>query len=137
MNTDIIRNAELVIRKFQELTKFNFGYNLESVEWVDDYLTRIRRSDEFNEDLKIGLVNTIGSFLGQCIIQLYGGEWGRNNGSMGVKFNADNWAFPFAKVEKHLANGAEDSIYAFFTCIPAVFDDRLTRSTKKPWWKIW
>jgi hypothetical protein len=72
MNRDIELNVELVISQFQKLTDFDFGCDRRSVEYVDGYLNRIRLSDEFNDDLKTGLVNTIGSFLGQCIISCYG-----------------------------------------------------------------
>jgi hypothetical protein len=87
--------------------------------------------------VKTGLINTIGSYLGQCIIETYCGEWAIKNGALGIDFGDNNWVFPFNKVEKHLANGAEDSIYSFFNCIPLVFNRRvIIHPIKKPWWKI-
>lgn len=137
MNRDIITNAELVITTFQALTDFDFGYNLQSVKWLQGYLERINQSNDLDENARNGLVNTIGSYLGQCIIERYGGEWGTHHGVMGIKFDERNWAFPFNKVEKCLANSGDDSLYSFFTGIPAVFGIRIKEPIKKPWWKIW
>lgn len=122
MESGILENAELVLKHFQKLTDFEFGYDSQSVKWVDGYLNRLRANDDLDEDLQKSLVNTIGSYLGQCIIESFGGEWARSDGLLGIKFGDNNWAFPFSKVEKHLTNGSEDSIYSFFTCIPIVFN---------------
>ena len=131
MKKEIESNAGLVIKKFQSLTDFKFGFNAQSVKWVDGFLNRIRRNEGFDDNQKQGLVNTIGSFLGQCIVTCYGGEWGDKDGGPGIRFNEENWAFPFAKVEKHLSNGEGDSIYSYFTVIPAVFKGKIGNPEEK------
>lgn len=73
----------------------------------------------------MGLTTSIGSFLGECIIANYGGQWRESEGSWGVFFSERNdrsAAFPFNKVRKQLLNGADDSILSFYDVIPIVFD---------------
>ena len=45
----------------------------ESVKWLDGYIERIRPG--MDESQIQGLSNTIGAFLGECIIANYGGSW--------------------------------------------------------------
>jgi hypothetical protein len=71
------------------------------------------------------LVNTLGSYLGKCIIETYGGAWARAEAAGCVAFKADNKAMPFAKIEKHLTNGREDSCLSFFKVIQVVFENVL------------
>ncbi len=138
MNHEIAENAKLVIEQFQEMTEFQFGYNPESIKWVDGFLNRQREGDGFTPDLCSGLVSTIGSFLGECIIAEYGGCWEQTEDGWSVVINHGNMTFPFSKVQKQLENGPEDSIYSFYTVIPVVFKDVLEKQqAKKPWWKIW
>jgi hypothetical protein len=80
MKKEIEFNSKLVIKKFQNLTDFKFGFNARSVKWLDGFLNRIRRNEGFDDIQKQGLVNTIGSFLGQYIVTCYGGEWGDKDG---------------------------------------------------------
>ena len=69
-----------------------------------------------------GLINTIGSFLGECMCRELGGKWKyQPNGQLAVEFSSGNAAFPFNKVEKHFANGAEDSILGFYQSAAVIF----------------
>ena len=45
----------------------------ESVKWLDGYIERIRPG--MDQSQIRGLSNTIGAFLGECIIANYGGSW--------------------------------------------------------------
>jgi hypothetical protein len=89
------------------------------VYWLDGYVQRQHETGD--PDQREGLVNTLGAYLGQCIIETYGGIWARVDGVLCVAFDAKNDANPFAKVAKHLENGREDSCLSFFTAIPSVF----------------
>ena len=98
-------------------------YDRASVEWLDSYIERVRLN--LDESSVNGLSNSIGSFLGECIIANYGGQWREAEGTWGVFFsdrNDKSAAFPFNKVRKQLLNGAEDSILSFYDVIPVVFD---------------
>ena len=93
----------------------------ESVKWLDGYIERIRPG--MDESQIQGLSNTIGAFLGECIIANYGGSWRQaDDGNWGVFFDDKNVVFPFAKAYKQLANGDGDSIFSMYDVIPIVFN---------------
>lgn len=73
-----------MIHEFREFDGVQLLLQRSSVEWLDGYLNRIHVIAEFAEDMKTGLVNTIGSYLGQCIIENYGGEWAIKDGALGI-----------------------------------------------------
>ena len=114
-------------------TQLNLKYDAESVKFLEGFIER-NKGDLDTEQAK-GLINSLGSFLGQCIIENYGGQWQRDNetGIDAVIFDDKNKAFPFAKTSKQFENGLEDSIYSFYTTIPTIF--KLDKK-KKPWWKF-
>lgn len=117
---------------------FTFGYDLQSVAWLDGYIERQRARAEITAKVVDGLVNTLGSYLGECIIHSYGGYWENEEGHWRVSFDDQNAAYPFAKVAKQFQNGSEDSIRSFFETIPLVFA-RPGQSGKasKPRWRFW
>src|SRR5436853_269366 len=84
------------------------GYDEAGVRWLDGYVQRQHENgDPANRE---GLVNTLGSYLGECVIRTFGGEWAQDDGSWCVRFNDRNAVFPFAKVRKQLESGSADSV---------------------------
>jgi hypothetical protein len=61
-----------------------------------------------------------GSFLGECIVREYHGQWQEHADGWSVLLNGAKRidAFPFNKVAKQFDNGESDSIHSFFTIIP-------------------
>jgi hypothetical protein len=124
---DAIRaNAELVIEKFRSLSELGerFGYNRESVAWVDGFIERQRSQSGFTIESAAMLVQVIGSYLGECVIHEYGGAWREDEGSWGVFFDDLNAVFPFRKVHKQFQGGNDsgESILGFFDLIgPVIF----------------
>ena len=114
-------NAEFVIKQLGPLSGFKFGLNAESVAWVDSFIEQQRIRLELDADAINGIINVLGSFLGECIIQCFGGAWDNLIGEWFIKFDKDKAAFPFSKVRKQFANGKEDSISSFFDSIPVLF----------------
>ena len=113
-------------------TKLNLKYDANSVKFIKGFIERNKGS--FEKEEYQGLINSLGSFLGKCIIENYGGQWELNeNGSVAIAFDKNNKAYPFAKVSKQFENGLADSIYSFYGVIPTVF--KLYKK-KKPWWKF-
>jgi len=91
-----------------------------SVAWTEEFIERLR--PVIDETLMDGLSSSIGAYLGECIRASYGGEWRQSeDGAWGVYFDDLNAAYPFAKVQKQLRNGIEDSILSFYEVIPIVF----------------
>jgi len=102
-------------------TQLKLKYDADSVKFIEGFIERNKSS--FDKEESKGLINSLGSFLGQCIIENYGGQWqiDEDNGSVAIMFDENNKAYPFAKVSKQFNNGLEDSIYSFYTVIPTVF----------------
>lgn len=100
-------------------TQFKLEYDEGSVKFMEGFIERQRPNFE-GERLQ-GLVNAIGSFIGACMIKNYGGHWQLDEkyNAVCVVFNNGNKAFPFAKTYKQFENGLEDSVYSFYTAIPA------------------
>jgi hypothetical protein len=112
-------NAALVVSIANDRPGQELAFDEQAIRWLDGYIQRqYEAGDPTSRD---GLVNTLGSFLGECIIRSFGGEWAYVDGSWCVRFDEKNAVFPFAKVAKQLENGSVDSVLSFFTIIPIVF----------------
>jgi hypothetical protein len=112
-------NAALVVSVARDQLGHDLAFDEKSVRWLDGYIQRQHEGGETgNRD---GLINTLGSFLGECIIQTFGGTWALVDNAWCVRFDETNAVFPFAKVAKQLENGSEDSVLSFFTLIPILF----------------
>ncbi|WP_020474751.1 hypothetical protein [Zavarzinella formosa] len=123
----IRENAELVVSVARKQLAVDVGYDEAGVRWLDGYIQRQHeQGDPANRD---GLTNTLGSYLGECIVRSFGGVWAEVDESWGVRFDDRNAAFPFAKVGKQLEHGAGDSVLSFFTAIPVLFPE-VTRRAK-------
>ena len=120
-------NAELVLKMATERLMVEVGYDETGVRWLDGYIDRNKNS--VSEEQKAGLVNTLGSFFGECIRQTYGGTWSSDDESRFwfIQFSEGNAVFPFNKVEKHLNNGDGDSVLGLFTAIPVMFSAQKLR----------
>jgi len=134
-------NAELVLRQLREASGMeNFGYNAESVAWLDGFIERQRVRPEFTDEAAARRMSqTLGSFVGECVISCYGGEWRELEGSWAIDFGGGNAAYPFNKVEKQFLHGAGDSVRSWFESIPVIFAAQLAPQPppiKKPWWKL-
>jgi hypothetical protein len=115
-------NAALVVSVARDQLGQELAFDVQAVRWLDGYIQRqFEVGDPSRRD---GLVSTLGSFLGECIIRSFGGEWALADGSWCIRFDETNAAFPFAKVAKQLENGSVDSVLSFFTLIPIVFQLR-------------
>lgn len=112
----------------------NLRYDDVSVKYLEDFIERIK--GEFPEDQWKGIINSCGSFLGQCIIINFGGCWAVDeNGYEFIKFDDKNGVYPISKVSKLFYNGREESIYGFYTIIPLLFEIE-TKPKPKKWWQI-
>jgi len=117
---NIRKHAQLVIQQLGPVSGVEFGFNKESVKWVEGYIERCRDRgvDEKDEE---GLVNTLGSFLGECIVANTASEWRwfEQQQMIGVALAQGGGAFPFAKVRKQFRNGLKggDAIYSFYDIV--------------------
>lgn len=97
------------------------SYDADSVKRVEEFIEQTK--SHLNSDAQQGLANSMGAFLGQCIIKNYGGRWLSDEKfkTICVALPSGDRLYPFAKTAKQFENGLEDSIYSFFTVIPTVF----------------
>jgi len=130
-------NAELVRSVARENLGVDAGYDEAGVRWLDQYINGQR--ENATPDVKDRLPNTLGSYLGECVRNTFGGDWIQGEMGWGVKINEKLTVYPFNKVTKQLSNAEGDSVLAFFKTIPALLQ-RTSKSPgdlKKPWWKFW
>lgn len=113
----IALNAMLLIEEFQELAEFELGYDEKSVEWVDNHISQLKEQKHCNREFEEEMTVKIGSYLGECIRENYGGEWIKTNDGWAVEVNNELTAFPFVKTKKRFDNGYEDSIHSFFDAV--------------------
>lgn len=100
--------------------KLKLKYDSDSVKYLEGFIERVK--PEFPKEDWGGLINSCGAFLGQCVIENFGGYWEKdNNGNIGIYFSEGNKVYPFARVTKQFENGLEDSIFSFFRIIPTAF----------------
>lgn len=119
-------NAALVVSIAREQLDEEVGYDESGVEWLDGYIQR--QHEQGDPKNRRGLVSTLGSYLGECIVHSFGGEWANADGTWCIRFDDRNAAYPFAKVAKHLEDGEGESVLSFFTLIPKLFPGRGERT---------
>ncbi|MEO1300195.1 MAG: hypothetical protein AAFW75_31370 [Cyanobacteria bacterium J06636_16] len=121
----IRQNAELVQSVARDQLDVEVDFDRAGVEWLDAYLTG--QHEHGNPDNFKGLISTLGSFFGECIVHTFGGKWTPKNNGWYICFDEKNAVYPFAKVEKHLHNGPEDSVLSLFDAIPVFFKEIIGR----------
>jgi len=145
MENKILANAELVRSIAREQLGILVGYDEAGVRWLDRYIEGQRVGA--SESTKEKLPNTLGSYLGECIRQSFGGKWIQDQEyGWAVQVNQRITVFPFNKVRKQLANSEGDSVLGLYTSLPALLKERSinaspspasSKASKRPWWKLW
>lgn len=95
-------NAELVNEMMSAPTGLDFDYNTRSIEWVDRYLDRKRRAARPDPRQHERLIRTFGSWYGQCIVELYGGEWEEDDNGLAVVIDDTVVVYPLREVRRRL-----------------------------------
>jgi len=108
----IAANADIVKKTFAEQ---DLAFDERAIEWIDEYIERNR--ERWDEAKRASLSNMLGSFLGECIRAKYGGIWEMTENGLSISFDDGNGVFPFNKINKHIANGSDDSIASFYSTI--------------------
>ncbi len=121
MESRIQANAELVRNVAREQLDVDVDYDEAGVEWLDEYIDVQRESA--SAEVRERLPNMLGSYLGECVRQTYGGQWVQDpEAGWSVKINDKLSVYPFNKVRKQLASEDGESVLAFFTAIPALLN---------------
>ena len=98
----------------------DLSYDREGVKWVDGFVERMRSQLPPEKHTNVSI--PLAEFVGECIVQTYGGTWKQRDKIWGVHIKEDVWVCPGAKVAKQFANGHSDSVLSFFECIPILWD---------------
>lgn len=134
-------NAAMAVETLRPVSNVpSFGFNRDSVAWVEGYIERQRVQTDMTPELRDSLVNVLGAFLGECIIHTHGGEWRQDQFGWGIHFDHGNAAYPFAKMGKQFDNGIEagDSILSFLDSTGVLFKSKIEAAKKqKRWWQFW
>jgi hypothetical protein len=111
-------NAEMVLAVARKEFDPHIGFDAAGVRWLDGYIQGlVEKGDvEATEEL----CDNLGSYLGTCIIETYGGTWQDTEHGWAVVLDGDLAVFPFNKTLKHLTEGAGDSVLGLFNSIPAL-----------------
>ena len=109
-------NADLVLSVARKDYDPHIGFDAAGVRWLDGYIQNL--ADRGEVDASETLCDNLGSFLGTCIIETYGGAWQDTEHGWAVVLDGDLAVFPFNKVLKHLTEGAGDSVLSLFNGIP-------------------
>ena len=100
--------------------KLNIQFDGDGVKYLEGFIERIK--SQFSKEDSEGIINTCGAFLGQSIIENYGGTWIYDqNNNVAIAFDENNYIYPISKVRKQFENGLEDSIYSMYSIIPHLF----------------
>ena len=92
-------NAELVVNQFAPISGLGrgFGFNCDSVKWVAQFIESQCTKPDANKER---VINVIGYYLGECLVQVYGCTWKNEGGQWSVYFGPRLSAHPFSKVSK-------------------------------------
>ena len=113
-------NADMVLAVARDEFGQGVGYDEAGVRWLNGYIQAL--VDQGGVEASEDLCDRLGSFLGTCIIETYGGSWRDTEYGWAVVVKDDFAVFPFNKTLKHLTEGAGDSLLGLFTGIPAIMD---------------
>ena len=94
------------------------AFDAEGVAHLANFIQAQR--DELEPAERLGVIMALGCFLGQCLVQVYRGEWGTGrDGTTGVGLAERFFFNPFHLVDAQLNEGESASVAAFFASVPS------------------
>lgn len=123
------------IKDSADLVTETMGFDMDEfgVEGIDAFIEKLQEKyNSSDEEFRNGIVFRLGSFLGETIIENYGGEWVNIDGDFAISFDEENEnvAFVFSKIVKRFEGGKEESVKSFYDAIPVVFEKYIERKEK-------
>jgi hypothetical protein len=123
-------NADLAVSTARERMGIDLTFDRAGVEWLDGHLNRLR--GHLSPSAQAGVVNVMGSFLGECMVRMHRGVWVEKPGSgwvVEVRRRYQVAANVFSKVEKQLAGAEGESVLSLFEITPLVAETGTTTGT--------
>ncbi|SNR67740.1 MULTISPECIES: hypothetical protein [Hymenobacter] len=120
-----LRTAAESVRQQLQVNAFDAFAVQRLAEFIEGQRASIKAPEEE------GVIMGLGCFLGQCLVDTYGGTWAKGpDGTTGIGINRTTFFNPFYRVAQHLRRGESESVVTFFAQIP----DRLAATpTRKNW----
>ena len=110
---DSINTAAEQVRQQLKLNAFD----AEGVAHLDNFIRA--QQGTLSPAERPGVLMALGCFLGQCLVEVYRGEWGTGKDrTTGVGLGGRFFFNPFYLVDAQLNEGESASVAAFFASIP-------------------
>lgn len=107
------------VKKNLNLSGYKVDYDLESMKEVDRFFDEQTKNGGLLTGKSGNIIFSLGSFVGETIIKLYGGEWVTDDNNPQGEITAEVHTsdgitcWPIVRCMKRLKNGSEESIYAY------------------------
>ena len=113
---DIEKEAKM-FTAFLNQNDIHLDCSFKGLQTTEEYL------ESLPEHEQIKLTNQIASYLGECIIHTYGGEWVlHDNVGWAIKFSDQSYVFPFSSVSQYIESPEIDSYASLFSMIPIILE---------------
>ena len=124
-------NAELAVQSARERLGLSLSFDRAGVEWLDGHLNRLH--GRLPSEVQAGVVNVMGSFLGECIVRSHGGEWIEKSAEwlVQVKRAYTVSVNVFGKVEKQLAGIEGESVLSLYDFLLEVAENGNSTAARK------
>ena len=114
-----------IIVVFEEKFGITLANDERSIECLSDFMELELFKNQLTKENKNAWISLIGSFLGQTIIKVYGGQW-IDESNLSIELTDNTICYPIDKVVKQLENGKEESIHYYFTFISEILKKKLS-----------
>jgi len=103
--------AELFVKLAKDAGR-ELGLDESGVEWAEQYVQAVRPV-ESPDQLRVQTA-LVGSYLGETLIAVYGGEWSDADGEWAVELGERGRVHPFRVTEAQLRDGSGQSVLELF-----------------------
>ena len=112
-----------VVRAFANEMKAHLDaeFNADGIQRLEEFIERIRFSSEEIEEIDYLRFGS-GAFLGQCLVEMFGGKWW--DGYDSVMIDDRIQIFVFSQVAKQFTSGLNDSVFYKFTVVRQMLEMR-------------
>ena len=115
---DILSSSEWIVHALT-VSGYKVDYSLESMKEIDRFFDEQNTPTGILSKKRGQILFALGAYIGQTIIQLYGGNWITDDNDpegemkIAVKLVNSSILWPVMRCMKRYTNGSEDSIYAY------------------------
>lgn len=104
-----LRTAAEAVRQQLHVPAFDAAAVQRLAEFIETQRSIVTDAD------RQGVITALGCFLGQCLVDVYGGEWAQGpDGATGVGVRQRHFYNPFYRVAQQLEHGEAESVAVFF-----------------------